>query len=79
MIAPWSADLARNRVIDEFVKNFGMAKNLIKNFDVYVIAHKNRDPINKLVKLGAKEILNYNDLLNQNLDCLNMTPKKLCK
>ena len=51
---------------------FGMAKNLIKNFDVYVIAHKNRDPINKLVKLGAKEILNYNDLLNENLDCLMM-------
>ena len=51
---------------------FGMAKNLIKNFDVYVIAHKNRDPINKLVKLGAKEIQNYNDLLNQNLDCLMM-------
>ena len=49
---------------------FGMAKNLIKNFDVYVIAHKNRDPINKLVNLGAKEILNYNDLLNENLDCL---------
>ena len=37
---------------------FGMAKNLIKNFDVCVIAHKNRDPINKLVNLGAKEILN---------------------
>jgi 3-hydroxyisobutyrate dehydrogenase-like beta-hydroxyacid dehydrogenase len=35
---------------------FGMAKNLIKNFDVYVIAHKNRDPINKLVNLGAKEV-----------------------
>ena len=51
---------------------FGMAKNLIKNFDVYVIAHKNRDPINKLVNLGATEILNYNDLLNENLDCLMM-------
>mgnify|MGYP001245553706 FL=1 len=51
---------------------FGMAKNLIKNFDVCVIAHKNRDPINKLVNLGATEILNYNDLLNQNLDCLMM-------
>ena len=51
---------------------FGMAKNLIKNFDVYVIAHKNRDPINKLVNLGAAEILNYNDLLNENLDCLMM-------
>ena len=51
---------------------FGMAKNLIKNFDVCVIAHKNRDPIDKLVKLGATEILNYNDLFNQNLDCLMM-------
>ena len=51
---------------------FGMAKNLIKNFDVCVIAHKNRDPIDRLVKLGATEILNYNDLLNQNLDCLMM-------
>ena len=51
---------------------FGMAKNLIKNFDVCVIAHKNRDPIDKLVYLGATEILNYNDLLNQNLDCLMM-------
>ena len=51
---------------------FGMAKNLIKNFDVCVIAHKNRDPIDKLVKLGATEMLNYNDLLNQNLDCLMM-------
>ena len=50
----------------------GMAKNLIKNFDVCVIAHKNRDPIDKLVNLGATEILNYNDLLNQNLDCLMM-------
>ena len=51
---------------------FGMAKNLIKKFDVCIIAHKNRDPIDKLVKLGATEILNYNDLLNQNLDCLMM-------
>ena len=51
---------------------FGMAKNLIKNFDVYVIAHKNRDPINKLVNLGAKETLNYNDLLNNNLELLFM-------
>ena len=49
---------------------YGMAKNLIKNFDVYVTAHKNRDPINKLVSQGAKEFLNYNDLLNANLDCL---------
>ena len=50
---------------------FGMAKNLIKNFDVYVIAHKNRDPINKLVNLGAKETLNYNDLFRCYNNVLN--------
>jgi 3-hydroxyisobutyrate dehydrogenase-like beta-hydroxyacid dehydrogenase len=51
---------------------FGMAKNLIDNFDVYVIAHKNRSSIDRLVKMGAKESLNYKDLLNQNLNCLMM-------
>lgn len=51
---------------------FGMAKNLIDNFDVYVIAHKNRSSIDKLVKMGANESLNYKDLLNQNLNCLMM-------
>ena len=35
---------------------YGMASNLIKDFDVYVIAHKNRNPIDKLVKEGAKEV-----------------------
>ena len=66
--------MIRNKVgfIGSGYMGFGMAKNLIKNFDVCVIAHKNRDPIDKLVKLGATEILNYNDLLNQNLDCLMM-------
>ena len=29
---------------------FGMAKNLLKKYEVYVIAHKNRDPIKKLIK-----------------------------
>jgi 3-hydroxyisobutyrate dehydrogenase-like beta-hydroxyacid dehydrogenase len=51
---------------------FGMAKNLIDNFDVHVIAHKNRSSIDRLVKMGAKESLNYKDLLNQNLNCLMM-------
>ena len=66
--------MVKNKVgfIGSGYMGFGMAKNLIKNFDVYVIAHKNRDPINKLVNLGAKETLNYNDLLNNNLDCLMM-------
>ncbi|MDB4861285.1 NAD(P)-dependent oxidoreductase [Alphaproteobacteria bacterium] len=64
--------MIRNKVgfIGSGYMGFGMAKNLIKNFDVYVIAHKNRDPINKLVNLGATEILNYKNLLNENLDCL---------
>ena len=35
---------------------YGMAKNLIKDFDVYVIAHKNRKPIDKLIKEGATEV-----------------------
>ena len=51
---------------------FGMAKNLIKNFDVYVIAHKNRNPIDKLVNEGAKEVSSSEELLNQDLNCLMM-------
>ena len=51
---------------------YGMAKNLIKNFDVYIIAHKNRDPIYRLVNIGAKEVSSYEDLFNKNLDCLMM-------
>ena len=49
---------------------YGMAKNLIKDFDVFVIAHKNREPIDKLINEGAKEVFNYKELLNLHLDCL---------
>ena len=49
---------------------YGMAKNLIKDFDVYVIAHKNREPIDRLIKEGATEVFNYKELLNLNLNCL---------
>ena len=51
---------------------YGMSKNLIKDFDVYVIAHKNRKPIDKLIEEGATEVLTYKELLNLNLDCLMM-------
>ena len=51
---------------------YGMAKNLIKDFDVYVIAHKNRAPIDKLIKEGASEVFTYKELLNLNLNCLMM-------
>ena len=50
----------------------GMAKNLIKDFDVYLIAHKNREPIDKLIKEGATEVFSYKELLNLNLNCLMM-------
>ena len=49
---------------------YGIAKNILSNnFDLNVIAHKNREPIEKLVKLGAKEFFNYNDLV-KDIDCL---------
>ena len=51
---------------------YGMAKNLIKDFDVFIIAHKNREPIDKLINEGATEVLSYQELLNLNLDCLMM-------
>ena len=51
---------------------FGMAKNLLEQHDVYIIAHKNRDPIDRLVKLGAIEVESFKDLINNNLDCLMM-------
>jgi len=51
---------------------YGMAKNLIKNFDVYVITHTNKKPIKKLVKEGAIEVSSYKELFNQNLDCMMM-------
>ena len=51
---------------------YGMAKNLIKNFDVYVITHTNKNPIIKLVKEGAIEVSSYKELFSQNLDCMMM-------
>ena len=51
---------------------YGMAKNLIKDFDVFITAHKNREPIDKLINEGATEVFTYKELLNLNLDCLMM-------
>ncbi len=49
---------------------YGIAKNLLKhNYNLKVIVHKNRKPIDKLVQLGANEVSTYNDLVN-NIDCL---------
>ncbi len=49
---------------------YGMVKNLLKKHDVYIFAHKNRKPINRLLKIGAQEIKSYDELKNSNLDCL---------
>ena len=49
---------------------YGMVKNLLKKHDVYIFAHKNRKPIDKLLKIGAHEIKSYDGLKNSNLDCL---------
>ena len=49
---------------------YGMASNLIKDFDLFVIAHKNREPINKLVREGATEVLGYKDFFDHNINCL---------
>ena len=55
---------------------YGMAKNILKNnFDLSVIAHKNRGPIEKLLKLGANEVLTYDELTN-NIDILYFSPEK---
>ena len=49
---------------------YGMAKNLLKKHNVFIFAHKNRKPINKLKKIGAKELKSYNEIKKQKLDCL---------
>ena len=49
---------------------YGMAKNLLKQNEVYIIAHQNREPIDRLVNEGAIEVNSYNDLINHNLNCL---------
>ncbi len=49
---------------------YGIALNLLKNnFNLKIIAHKNRKPIEKLIKEGADEKNNFDDLL-KNIDCL---------
>ena len=49
---------------------YGMAKNLLKKHNVFIYAHKNRKPINKLKKIGAIELKSYNEIKKQKLDCL---------
>ena len=51
---------------------YGMAKNLLKKHNVYIFAHKNRKPVNKLLKIGAKELKTYSEIKNIKIDCLMM-------
>ena len=64
--------MKKNRVgfIGAGYMGYGMARNLIKSFDVYLIAHKNRNSIDRLVNEGPKETSTYEELLNKYLDCL---------
>ena len=48
----------------------GMVINLLNDFEVYIIAHKNRKPIEDLKKIGAKEVLSYDELCSLNLECI---------
>ena len=51
---------------------YGMAKNLLKKHNVYIFAHKNRKPVNQLIKIGAKELKTYSEIKNIKIDCLMM-------
>ena len=58
---------------------YGIAKNiLIKGNNLFVIANKKREPIDKIVRDGAKEVKSYNELCEKNLDalflCVTNTP-----
>ena len=50
---------------------YGIAKNILKNKNnLFVIANKNRSPIEKIVNEGAVEVKSYDELCSKNLDCL---------
>ena len=52
---------------------YGIAKNILKNNNnLFVIANKNREPIEKIVKEGAEEVNSFEDFANKNLDALFM-------
>ena len=58
---------------------YGIAKNILKKGNnLFVIANKKREPIDKIVSDGAKEVKSYNELCEKNLDalflCVTNTP-----
>ena len=58
---------------------YGIAKNILKTgHKLYVVANKNRKPIDKIVKDGAEEIKSLEEFSNKKLDalfiCVTNTP-----
>ena len=56
---------------------YGMALNLVNNYDLTVFAHKNRKPIDDLVQKGAKEAIDLEELAslsNVIIMCVTNTP-----
>ena len=59
---------------------YGMALNLVNNYDLTVFAHKNRKPIDDLVQKGAKEATDLEELAslsNVIIMCVPNTPVAL--
>ena len=58
---------------------YGIAKNILeKDNNLFVIANKNRKPIEKIVSKGAKEVINLEEFkekkLNVLVKCVTNTP-----
>ena len=58
---------------------YGIAKNILKHKNkLFVIANKNRKPIEKIVSDGAEEVKSFEDFSSKNLDamfmCVTNTP-----
>ena len=56
---------------------YGMALNLVNNYDLTVFAHKNRKPVDDLVQKGAKEatdLVELASLSNVIIMCVTNTP-----
>ena len=52
---------------------YGIAKNILdKGNSLFVIANKNRKPIDKIVNEGAEEVKSFEAFSNKNLDALIM-------
>ena len=52
---------------------YGIAKNILKHDNkLFVLANKNRKPIDKIISEGAEEVESFKEFSNKNLDALFM-------